>query len=166
MVAHKTVQAKHPAHNAYPPHVIAFAAMALPAAQDVNKKWGVPASVVIAQSALESGWGKHVVQNAYFGIKGHAPSGNSATFETTEVINGKVVHIKDKFRAYTDYGDAADDYGRFLNENSNYKAAFNHKDDPIQFVEAVAKGGYATDPNYAKTLRLIIKAYNLHQYDK
>ena len=57
--------------------------------------------------------GKHVKNNAYFGIKGKSPTGNSTSFGTTEVINGKVIHIKDTFRAYADYAESADDYGRF-----------------------------------------------------
>ena len=148
----------------YPANVTDFMTMALPSAQTVSQKWKVPVSVILAQSALESGWGKHVVQNAYFGIKGHSPSGKSTSFGTTEVINGKVIHIKDTFRAYTDYADAADDYGRFLNENKRYAAAFATKD-PLQFVAAVAKAGYATDPNYQKSLTSIIVGYKLTQYD-
>lgn len=152
-------------NNHYPAHVNSFIAMALPGARAASAKWCVPVSVIIAQSALESGWGKTVKQNAYFGIKGHAPSGASTTFGTTEVIDGKVIHIKDKFRAYTSYEDSAEDYGRFLNENSRYRAAFSHTDDPIKFAQEVAKAGYATAPDYGKKLTMIIKGFNLKQYD-
>ncbi len=140
--------------------------MALPAAKNVKKKWGVPIAALIAQSALETGWGRHVKNHAYFGIKGHSPDGASTNFATTEVINGKVIHVKDTFRAYTGFADAADDYGRFLNQNARYKAAFSHKHDPVKFVEEVARAGYATDPNYAKSLIGIIHAHHLAHYDK
>jgi type VI secretion system secreted protein VgrG len=81
------------------------------------------------------------------------------------VIKGKVIHIKDTFRAYTSYEDSADDYGRFLNENKRYRAAFAFTSDPLKFVAAIAKAGYATDPNYAKSLTSIIVGFKLTQYD-
>lgn len=148
-----------------PANVVAFLSMALPAAQAVSKKWSVPVSVILGQSALESGWGQHVIQNAYFGIKGRSPSGGAATFATTEVINGKVIHIQDTFRAYTSYEDSADDYGRFLNENPRYRPAFAFSNDGIGFIQEVAKAGYATAPNYAQQVTAIITGFNLTQYD-
>jgi flagellar protein FlgJ len=122
--------------------------------------------VLIAQSAQETGWGRHVVHNAYFGIKGHSPDGGSVDFKTTEVINGKVVHETDTFRAYTDFADAADDYGRLLSQNSRYSKAFLFKTDPDRFVHEIAKAGYATDPTYAQSLISIIHSHGLAQYDK
>ena len=112
------------AHHTMPPYVTAFIHMALPAARDVKRKWRVPIAATLAQSADETGWGRKVVNNAYFGIKGKSSSGASSVFGTTEVINGKTIHIKDTFRAYKDYAEAADDYGRYLNQESRYKAAF------------------------------------------
>ncbi len=156
----------HNAHHEIPPNVKSFIETALPAAKKVKAKWGVPIAATIAQSALETGWEKKVVANAYFGIKGKAPSGAKTSFGTTEVVNGKVIHIKDEFRAYKNYGEAADDYGRFLSENSHYKNAFLYKNEPLKFVNEVAKGGYATDPNYAKSLANIIRSYGLEQYDR
>jgi type VI secretion system secreted protein VgrG len=122
--------------------------------------------VLIAQSAQETGWGRHVKNNAYFGIKGKAPDGSSIDFGTSEVVNGHVIHETDTFRAYTGFADAADDYGRFLNQNPRYRGAFVHQNDPDKFVQAMAHAGYATDPNYAKELIGIIHAHKLAQYDK
>ncbi|MFP3567588.1 glucosaminidase domain-containing protein [Paraburkholderia sp. SIMBA_030] len=79
----------------------------LAAAQEVQRRYQVPAGVVIAQSALESNWGRSVVGNAYFGVKGRAPGGDSTTFTTHEVINGKAIKIDDAFRAYGSYEEAA-----------------------------------------------------------
>ncbi len=149
-----------------PPYVDAFIKRALPAAKQVKLKWGVQVAVLIAQSALETGWGRRVVNNAYFGIKGKAPDGSSVDFGTTEVINGKTVHKMATFRAYIDFADSADDYGRFLNQNARYKSAFSCKRDPEKFVREIAKAGYATDPNYAKSLISIIHSYSLAQYEK
>lgn len=153
-----------PAHN-LPANVNSFIAMALPAARRVSAKWDVPVAVILAQSALESGWGMHVVNNAYFGIKGKSASGNSSTFRTTEVIGGKVIHLNDTFRAYKDYGESADDYGRFLNENSRYRPAFGFTSNPLRFIDEVARAGYATDPHYADNLKRIIRRYGFEQYD-
>lgn len=110
--------------------------------------------------------GKHVKNNAYFGIKGKSPTGNSTSFGTTEVINGKVIHIKDTFRAYADYAESADDYGRFLNENKRYKPAFIHTTEPNQFITEIAKAGYATDPDYAPKLIRLMERYDLYEFDK
>lgn len=122
--------------------------------------------MLIAQSAQETAWGCHVVNNAYFGIKGKAPDGKTSNFATSEVINGKVIHISNNFRAYTSFADAADDYGRFLNSNARYHAAFHFKNDPEKFVQEMARAGYATDPHYAKSIISIIHSHHLVQYDK
>lgn len=161
--ANQTTLAK-PAHHV-PAHVNAFLSMTLPAARRVSAKWDVPVSVILAQSALESGWGKHVVNNAYFGIKGKSASGNSTTFQTTEVIGGKVIHLKDQFRAYRDYEESADDYGRFLNENQRYRGAFAFKSNSSNFIDEIARVGYATDPHYAASLKNIVSRYGFDQYD-
>lgn len=149
-----------------PQNVQDFLDMASDSAELAAAKWGVPASVLLAQSALESGWGKHVKNNAYFGIKGKSPTGKSTSFGTTEVINGKVIHIKDTFRAYADYAESADDYGHFLNENKRYKPAFIHTAEPNQFITEIAKAGYATDPDYAPKLIRLMERYDLYEYDK
>lgn len=148
-----------------PPHVQQFLDMAGSKAKIVNNKWGTPASVLLAQSALESGWGRNVKDNAYFGIKGKSPSGESTTFKTTEVINGKEIKINDTFRAYVDYEESADDYGRFLNENPRYSKAFNFTNNPKIFAKEIANAGYATDPNYEKKLIQIMDKYDLYEYD-
>lgn len=160
------IAVKHRKSVSRPKNVQDFLDMASEAAMATASKWGIPASVLLAQSALESGWGLHVKNNAYFGIKGKSPSGNSVAFGTTEVVNGKVIHIKDTFRAYADYAESADDYGRFLSTNKRYKPAFLHTSQPNDFITEVAKAGYATDPNYAPKLIHLMKRYDLYEFDK
>ena len=162
---------KHATHHPHKPHVEhayvqIFIQQCLPAAQQAKAKWKVPVAVLIAQAADESSWGRKAVNNAYFGIKGKAPDGASVKFGTTEVINGKVVKETDEFRAYKDFGEAADDYGRFLNENPRYKTAMLHSNDPIRFIEELKKAGYASEPSYSKIITSIIHTHNLGQYDK
>ena len=96
-------------HHVIPPYVVVFINKAVPVARRVKAKWGVPIAVIVAQSAQETGWGRRIVNKAYFGIKGRAPSGDSTKFGTTEVVDGKVIHVSAQFRAYRDYADAADD---------------------------------------------------------
>ena len=149
-----------------PPHVQAFLDMAGPAAQKVQSTWKVPTSVLLAQAAVESGWGRHVIGNAYFGIKGTTGTAGGVAFGTTEVIGGKTIKMTDTFRSYRNFEESADDYGRFLSGNARYSAAFTFATNPDRFVDEVAKAGYATDPNYAATVKSIIKSFRLTDYDK
>jgi peptidoglycan hydrolase FlgJ len=150
---------------AVPAFTATFVALALPAARAASKAWGVPVSVLIAQAALESSWGRSVKNNAYFGIKGKSESGNSSTFTTHEYVGGKYVEVQAKFRAYKDFDESADDYGRFLKTNKRYAACFLIAQDPEKFVDALAKAGYATDPSYALKIKGVIRRYGLQQYD-
>jgi peptidoglycan hydrolase FlgJ len=159
-------KAKHssPGHREPPIHVREFLKKHLPTAKAIQRKFGIPAGVVIAQSALETGWGRKVVGNAYFGVKGHSSSGASSTFETHEVINGRSVLVMDRFRAYSSYDDAANDYGRTLSASPRYRSCFLYSRS-VQFATALGQSGYATDPTYAVKLISIIRAYHLDQYD-
>lgn len=149
-----------------PAHVRDFINSFSGAAKIAATKWKVPTSVLLAQAARESGWGKHVKGNAYFGIKGKSPEGNSIDFSTSEVVGSQKISIKDTFRAYRDFAEAADDYGRFLNENPRYKKCFDYSNDPYLFVKTLAVAGYATDPDYAKKISNVIRKYELTKYDK
>lgn len=128
-------------------------------------KYRVPVSILIAQAALESGWGRHVKGNAYFGIKSHNSKGSTTSFTTTEFINGKKTTLTDSFRAYANFGESAEDYGKFLTTNPRYKPAFAQTKDPLKFADALQSAGYATDPKYALKLRSIITTYYLTDYD-
>lgn len=124
---------------------------------------GVPVGVIVAQGGLESGWGKHVVDNAYFGVKGHAPGGHATNFTTHEVVGGKTITIKDNFRAYTSFADAAMDYAMMLRRNPRFAMAFRHKD-AMGFASQIGK--YATDPLYVKKLHSIITQQKLSKFDR
>ncbi|MFH5071318.1 glycoside hydrolase family 73 protein [Enterobacter cloacae complex sp. 2024EL-00215] len=138
---------------------------ALPAAINVKRNWGVPIAVTIAQGALESGWGLKAKGNAYFGVKGKSPEGNSITFTTHENYDGQSVKIKDSFRSYDSLEQSADDYGRFLSVNKRYATAFSYPNDPEKFIHEVAKAGYATNPDYEKHIINIIRTTGIKDYD-
>jgi flagellar protein FlgJ len=143
----------------------AFIQSHLAAARAVKDEYGIPISVCLAQSALETGWGRSVVGNAYFGIK--AGAGHKSINTTThEVRGGKVIQEIADFRSYASFEEAADDYGSFLTTNNRYKPAFAHTDNPEAFAIAVANAGYATDPNYGTKLVQIMRTNNLEDFDR
>lgn len=125
-------------------------------ALDAEHSYGVPFLSALAQSALETGWGKSCPGNMMFGIKADSSwTGKTQLLWTSEYKNGAMVRVLSKFRAYDSPGDSFMDYGRFLRDNKRYKAAFNHTD-PYKFSKEVATAGYATDPNYYKKIESII----------
>lgn len=143
------------------------------AAQASARKWAVPASVTLAQWALESGWGEFwagcrntppVQSFNYFGIKAEAGQ-PSVLMWTHEVVDEKMVSVQAPFRVYANAGDAFDDHGRLLATNPRYDAAMCHTDDPDAFAQALT-GWYATDPHYGDKLCAIMHgSANLVQYD-
>lgn len=124
-----------------------------PLAVGASTRTGVPAEVIFAQSALETGWGRSAPQNNYFGIKG---AGGSQ--QTREFINGRWVTINDSFRGYSSMADSVEGYVAFINNpNSQRWGAARNASSPEEAARAIAAGGYATDPNYASKLMSIIR---------
>lgn len=138
-----------------------------PAARESMKLTGVPASVTLAQAALETGWGASSIGDAknLFGMKGTGPAGTTLVW-TTEYVNGKYIRIQDKFRKYHSWRESIDDHARLLSQGSRYKPCMANKNNPDQFARELQKAGYATDPQYASKLIGIMKANNFYQYDK
>ena len=99
-----------------------------------------------------------MVGNAYFGVKGKSSSGNSTRFVTHENMpGGQRVSQVDEFRAFASYAEAADDYASLIVRR--YSGALAFKSDPVKFAEAVAGRHYATDPDYAKKLKSILRLH-------
>lgn len=130
-----------------------FVSAIMPHAERVGREIGVAPEIIIAQAALESGWGRSAPGNNFFGIKSHGKSGGQ-TLATNEVINGQTVRINDSFRQYEDIGQSVEDYGRFLRENPRYREMLQAGDIDAQ-IEALGRSGYATDPQYAAKVRQI-----------
>jgi flagellum-specific peptidoglycan hydrolase FlgJ len=131
-----------------------------------QQKYGVPASVTIAQAILESGWGKSgLTQKAHnlFGIKGTGPAG-SVTVPTQEYVHGKWITIDAAFRAYHSNAESLADHAKLLGTSGYYTHAMSVKRDPNAFANALT-GVYATAPNYGKTLISIMKQYDLYRFD-
>ena len=129
-------------------------------------RWTVPASVTVAQWAVESAWGASMPpgSNNPFGIKA---TGDQSGVEspTREVKNGESVTVTDRFRVFDSIAQAFDEHGRLLATASVYRNAMNQKDNPEAFADALT-GVYATDPNYGFTLKWVMEHYGLTQYDR
>ena len=136
-----------------------------PVARENMKKTGVPASVTLAQAALETGWGGSSIGDAknLFGIKGTGPAG-TIKVPTKEFVNGRMITIQDNFRKYNSWQESIEDHGKLL-QNSRYGYALKYNKDPNRYAKEIHKAGYATDPNYASKLISIMKSNNFYQYD-
>lgn len=130
-----------------------FVATMMPHALEVSKATGLDPRLVIAQSALETGYGAAAPGNNFFGIKSHGQAGGQM-LGTTEVGPGGAYQTQDSFRTYADPGASAQDYANFLKTNGRYGPVLAAKGLDAQ-IEAMGKSGYATDPNYAAKLRQI-----------
>ena len=144
----------------------AFVDAILPHAEAAAKKLGIPAKVLVAQSALETGWGKHLPVDAngqanfnFFGIKADSSwQGAKQSVNTLEFEGGAMVQRKASFRAYDSVSASFNDFVQFLQENPRYSQALADKSDPERFARALQKAGYATDPQYADKLIAIMRS--------
>lgn len=150
----------------------AYIRFAVPLAQRETAQYGVPTSVSVAQSILESGWGRSTLStkvNNYFGIKCKSTTGPYETGcvdkSSLEYDQGTPTPVVSKFRTYASAGDSFLDHGHFLSSRSWYAPAFAYRDNPDQFIREVARGGYATSPTYADQVISIMQRYNLYRYD-
>lgn len=143
----------------------------MPHAQVISKQLGVKPEVLIAQSALETGWGKHTMRRedgsvafSLFGIKAdHRWSGDTVQVPTLEFKNGQFQKEIAHFRAYDSVGEAVQDYANFIQGSSRYQDALNHNQDDAHYVKGLQKAGYATDPNYANKILNIVQGETLKQ---
>jgi flagellar protein FlgJ len=136
------------------------------AAQACQRKTGIPASITLAQAALESSWGARAIGNNLFGIKADKSwTGPTVSFKTTEHLSGQDVKLVDRFRAYPSWLDSMVDHALFLLKNPRYAGCFRETTG-TGWAQALQAAGYATDPDYAKKLQSIIRDRNLAFYDQ
>ena len=115
-------------------------------------------AVVAAQWAIESGWGaKESGKNNFFGIKAR-PGQPGTVRRTREVINGRTVYINDKFADYNTLEEGIAARVAFTKQNKRYeRSGYFSARTPYEAAQALQRGGYATDPNYANSLAAVIK---------
>lgn len=130
-----------------------FVSQMMPYAMQVSEQTGIDPRIIIAQGALESGWGKSAPGNNYFGIKSHGKPGGQ-TLATNEVVNGQTQRINDSFRTFGGMGESVQGYGEFMRENPRYRPMMEAQGLDAQ-IQALGESGYATDPNYASKIRSI-----------
>lgn len=138
-----------------------------PAARESMLKTRIPASFVIAQAALESGWGSHAPGMNLFGVKADKSwHGATITLPTREFIKGKWVVVSAIWRKYNDWLECIDDHAQFFLTNHRYQYAFIGLLTGEQFAKSIAAAGYATDPKYADKLIAVMRSHDLSQYDE
>jgi len=135
------------------------------AAKYVEKEIGIPYKVVIAQAALETGWGKKIIVNDsgnssfnLFNIKADARwQGEKVDKNTLEFEQGTMVHKKEPFRLYQSFTESVNDYVNFLSSNDRYEKALNNPGNVEHFLQGIQEAGYATDPQYANKILSVLR---------
>ncbi|MEX9253063.1 flagellar assembly peptidoglycan hydrolase FlgJ [Pseudenterobacter timonensis] len=140
-----------------------LAQLSLPA-RLASEQSGVPHHLILAQAALESGWGQRQIRREngepsfnIFGVKATASwKGPTTEITTTEYENGEAKKVKARFRVYSSYLEALSDYVGLLSRNPRY-AAVTTAATAEQGAQALQNAGYATDPQYARKLTSMIQ---------
>ena len=131
----------------------------MPVAEKAAKTLGVDPKLLIAQSALETGWGKSLGQsseNNLFGIKANSQwQGKQNQASTQEYIQGRWLRVEENFRAYDDIEASFQDYVGLIQNSSRYREAVASAEQPQQYLLALQKAGYATDPEYAEKVMAV-----------
>ena len=138
-------------------------------AKTAAKKIGLNPAVMVAQAALETGWGKHIINksdggssNNLFNIKSDKSwEGDKASKVTLEFEQGTPVKKQASFRAYDSIKDSVNDFVDFLTQNPRYKEALQNTAKPNDFLDSLQKAGYATDPNYASKIKKVLNSSQL-----
>jgi flagellar protein FlgJ len=150
----------------------AFLQWAVPYAQASARVYHIPASVVLAQAVLESGWGNSGLTragNAYFGMKCFGTPGPLAAgcrpFATYECLPA-CAPTTASFRTYTTVTASFADHAQQLSTLDRYRVAMAAAGQPDLFARALQQAGYATSPTYAANLINLMQTFNLYQYDR
>ncbi|MEG1306792.1 flagellar assembly peptidoglycan hydrolase FlgJ [Citrobacter freundii] len=140
-----------------------LAQLSLPA-KLASQQSGVPHHLILAQAALESGWGQRQIRREngepsfnIFGVKASGSwKGPTTEITTTEYENGEAKKVKARFRVYSSYLEALSDYVGLISRNPRY-AAVTGAATAEQGAQALQNAGYATDPHYARKLTTMIQ---------
>ena len=143
----------------------------LPVAEKFAAQLGVDPRVLLAQSALETGWGKKMIRGAdgepsynLFGIKASAGwQGDRASVSTLEYRDGAMHRENASFRAYASYEESFADYVSLMQNQPRYAHALEQAADSAAYSEQLQKAGYATDPDYAEKIKSVLRSPSLNQ---
>ncbi len=137
-----------------------------PVAEEAARRLGIEPKALLAQAALETGWGQHMIhtnegRNTHnlFGIKANkAWQGDRALVDTVEVEQGVAKTQKAPFRVYAGFDDSMQDYVNFVQQNPRYQQAVLKTSEPEVYFNELQKAGYATDPKYAEKIMSVLKS--------
>ena len=143
-----------------------------PAAQKAAEQLGIDPKALLAQAAIETGWGQHMIHNTsgenshnLFGIKADRRwQGDRAMVDTIEFEKGVAATKKAPFRVYDSFADSMQDYVGFVKQNPRYDEAVNQSQSPLNYFSELQKAGYATDPEYANKVINVFEGEQLKRY--
>lgn len=140
-----------------------FIASILPSVQAAARQLGVTPVAILAQAALETGWGRHTPGNNVFGVKA-GPGWNGATVQSlTQEFSDSVASVGSAaFRAYQTVSESVQNYAALL-ARPRYQAVRGQGNDISAFATALQRSGYATDPQYAAKLVAIARSPRMQQ---
>lgn len=134
-----------------------------PYAEQAAKELGISPKVLLAQAALETGWGRSVIKHSdgsnsfnLFNIKaGKSWQGEQTRVSTMEYVNGVTRKEQSGFRSYNSYQESFNDYVNFIKNNPRYQNALQHAGNGERYLQELQRAGYATDPSYARKVMSI-----------
>jgi peptidoglycan hydrolase FlgJ len=143
-----------------------FVDKVLPSIRRAASALGVNPMGLLAQAALETGWGQRMPRNAdgsaslnIFGVKaGEEWTGARATADTLEFSNGVATPRRSAFRAYGSIEESVNDFAGLLKDSARYRGAVAAGGDAQAYIQSIGKSGYATDPEYANKLNQILNS--------
>ncbi|VEG89770.1 flagellar assembly peptidoglycan hydrolase FlgJ [Legionella spiritensis] len=148
-----------------------FVKSILPYARQAARILGLDPKLLIAQAALETGWGQYIAKDAdgssshnLFNIKHTGKTGNDAVeVRTTEYVANTPIKTRASFKKYDSVAESFSDYIALLKNNGRYEQALANTGDPHRFVTSLHQAGYATDPLYANKVMSIYQGEELEQ---
>jgi flagellar protein FlgJ len=146
-----------------------FVQQVLPTIRQAAAAVGVNPLGLLAQAALETGWGQRMPRTAdgnsslnLFGVKaGSDWSGARAVADTVEISGGVAKQTRTAFRAYGSIEESVGDFARLLTSSPRYREAVAAGGSAEAYVASIAKAGYATDPQYANKLNDVLNSGTL-----
>lgn len=141
----------------------AFVQRLWPHLKDASMRCGLNPKILLAQAALETGWGKHIIKTSQ-GVSSHnlfnikaikGYQGDSVEVDTIEYDNHQPVSQKAAFKFYSSIAESVHDYVDLIQYSSRYQPALAHRDSPEHYLNALQSAGYATDPDYANKIMTI-----------
>lgn len=150
-------------------HIEAFVNQILPYAKEAAKALGLDPKILIAQAALETGWGKSMTKglngessNNYFNIKANGKEPSVKT-TTTEYFSENPIKISADFRKYDDIENSFNDYVSLIQNSPRYQHHLAPQMDAETYIKAIHQSGYATDPKYSDKVMSIYRGDDLNQ---